>query len=409
MIKILHISTFQKGGASIAAIRLHRALITNRYDSKFLFLECKESKTFFKYKKRSFLNNLLFKLIKKYAIPLSLDEFRIKKYKDQFETFSFAKTPYTKLHDHPLVKESDIINLHFVANFIDHQSFFKNVKKPIVWTLHDMQPFQGGFHYKEDEIRNKELNELNGKQYAIKEDALSNNAIESMTVVAPSQWLLDLSKKSKVLGSYAHKLIPYGINTDIFKVRSKADSKNTLGLSNDKINILFVAESLNNRRKGFEMIFELIKDETISLKCHFMAVGKVKKSSQIHEIQYFGTISDEREMSVIYNAADIFMIPSREDNLPNTMIESLCCGTPVVGFSIGGLNETITNYENGMLGDTISISELKKSLMICINNIDQFDRVKISSAAHLKYASDMQFKSYLRLYKECLEHKNVKS
>ena len=273
-----------------------------------------------------------------------------------------------------------------------------------------MLPFQGGFHYKEDEVRcPKDLIRLNNQQYRIKRQALSQKEGNSMTIIAPSNWLLNLSSHSELLGRFLHKHISYGIDVNVFKLLNKEESKVTLGLSKEKLAVLFVAEHLYNHRKGFDMVLELIKDEKINSTCLFIAVGKVKEVPQIPEIKYLGIISEEKEMSVIYNAADIFIIPSREDNLPNTMIESLCCGTPVVGFSIGGLKESISNYENGMLADSISVSELKDALVTCIKNNKIFNREKISSDAHLKYASEIQLKSYLNIYNEYLNTVDYRS
>ncbi len=406
--KILHICTFQKGGAAIAAIRLHQSLLESGHESKFLFLECKESNTFFKYKKRNYAVALLIKIIKKLQIPLSIQACKTLKYRHKFEVFSFAETRYKTLHEHPLVVKADIINLHWIANFIDYKTFFKNVSKPIVWTLHDMQPFQGGFHYKEDEIRNANtLFELNKKQYDIKKHALKAKDLYSITIVAPSKWLCELSQQSEILGGFEHKYIPYGIDVGIFKSLNKEEAKHSIGVPKDKTVILFVAEHLKNYRKGFDMVIKLVTDENVKKRCSFIAVGKIKKKEQIPEIVYLGAVSNEKKMSLIYNAADFFILPSREDNLPNTMIESLCCGTPVVGFKIGGLTESIVDFENGLLAYDLSVQELKDVLLKCIQVKNNFNKHSISTVAHQKYASEIQLKHYLKLYKGCLASKLV--
>ncbi|WP_221394607.1 glycosyltransferase [Dyadobacter sp. NIV53] len=397
--KILHISTFQSGGASVAAIRLHRALLANGHDSKFLFFECKESDTIFRFKKWNFISYFLWKIVTKFGIPLSLSELRARAYREKYETFSFASSPYSQLHLHPLVRESDIVNLHWVAKFVDYGTFFQYVKKPIVWTLHDMLPFQGGFHYKADEDRNAPfLRSLDNRQFEIKQSGLSHLSPDAMTIVAPSCWLTELSQHSKMLGRFEHRHIPYSIDHKVFTVLDKNQSKEKLGLSKEKLTVLFVSELLNNYRKGFDMVQQLLEDQDIKARCTFIAVGKSANKDQLSEIKYLGKVSSEHEMALIYNAADLFIIPSKEDNLPNTMIESLCCGTPVVGFSIGGLKESIHNYENGLLAENISVSQLKEALMSAARQITGFDRIKISTDAHECYSQNKQVKAYADIY-----------
>lgn len=392
----------------MAATRLHRALLANGHDSKFLFFECKESDTIFKFQKRSLVGHMLWRAVKKFEIPLSMTELRIRKHQAHFETFSFAASAYTQLHEHPLVKEADVINLHWVVNFVDYRSFFINIGKPVVWTLHDMNPFQGGFHYKEDEVRGRQfLADLDDEQYRIKKDGLEALPDESMTIVAPSKWMTDLSRKSNILGRFTHHHIPYSLDSSIFKVLDKQQCKDWLGLPKDKTAVLFVSELLNNCRKGFDLVLELVKDKVVQAKCVFIAVGEVKQADQIPEIKYIGSVSSEAEMSRIYNAADLFIIPSREDNLPNTIIESLCCGTPVVGFSIGGLKESIINYENGMLADTISVPSLKNALTNAIDYLSGYDNAAISADAHNNYSRKKQVAAYLDIYNKSLCAMNI--
>ncbi len=404
-LKILHITTFQGGGAGIAATRLHNALLKHGYESKFLFLnKGKTSATVFRYSKVFYLGELFLRVLKKIGLPLTLEQkndYAIRKYKRNIEMFSFANTPYIHLHNHHLVKEADIVHLHWISNFVDYQSFFSNINKPVAWTLHDMNPFQGGFHYENDKKRwGKALSDVDNKQLNIKKEALRHVAFNRLTIVTPSQWLLQLSKQSQLLGKFPHHHICNGVDTEVFKF---LPGKKT-ALQNRKLNVVFVAESLHNPRKGFNFVLDILLDTSITSSCSFTAVGEVNRSSRIPEISYTGMINDERTMSELYNKADIFLLPSREDNLPNSMVESLCCGTPLVGFAVGGLNETITNGKNGYLSEEISSQGLANALLTCIANIDVFHNEEIAAEAHLKFSSDVQVKSFANVYKNCLQH-----
>jgi glycosyltransferase involved in cell wall biosynthesis len=303
-----------------------------------------------------------------------------------------------KLNQHLLVKDCDIVHLHWVANFIDYSSFFETVKKPIVWTLHDMNPFQGGFHYKNDqEAFRRNVSELDLEQFDIKKRSLQNFPSQLLRIVGPSRWITSSSQQSEILGRFKHFNIPNPINTDIFKPsRSRRSSEK----NSERINVLFVAESLHNKRKGFDLLTGSMISEQLHQKFHFIAVGDTGTGDRLKNIEYTGSIRSENEMAGLYNRADIFVLPSREDNLPNSMVESLCCGTPVVGFKIGGLRECIKNGENGILSEEVSAEGLKKALLYCAEKLNSFDRNKISKNAHALFNRSENTGKYIKIYQE---------
>lgn len=402
--KILHITNFQTGGAGIATSRLHHALLRHGYESKFLFLTVgKPSETFFKYKNKIYLWDVFLRILKKLGLPLNLEQkndYLIRKFKRNIEMFSFANTPYTHLHEYHLVKEADVIHLHWISDFVDFKSFFSNIKKPLVWTLHDMNAFQGGFHYEDDKkLLGKEMESLENEQLNIKKGALQHIPSNQLTIVTPSKWMLEKSKQSQLLHRFQHKHIPNGVDINIFKFIPNKK----LPLQNRKINVLFVAESLHNHRKGFDFVLAILQKPELLSKCQFTAVGDVRTSTRIPEINYTGVIRDEKRISEIYNGADIFLLPSREDNLPNSMVESLCCGVPMVGFAIGGLTETITNGKNGYLSKEVSADGLANALLLCIENISLFNNEEIAANAHAKFSSEVQVKSLLNIYQNSFQ------
>ena len=151
--KIVHISTSDKGGAGIAALRLHKGLLQQNVDSSFLSLfgsGTGETNSEFNINPSVQLSNLQ-KIKRKFGLPVTQVERNLrmlKGIKGDYEIFSFPFSDF-QIEQHPLVQSADIINLHWVAGLINYPSFFKFIKKPVVWTLHDMNPFMGGFHYME--------------------------------------------------------------------------------------------------------------------------------------------------------------------------------------------------------------------------------------------------------------------
>lgn len=401
-LNVIQISTMQSGGAGIAACRLHHSLIAADVSSKFLYLNNgTQLPSAICYRRRSSVLYFLNRAFKKVGMPLTLDQsndYKIRKYKRRFELFSFSRTPYVRLHQHTAIRCASIVHLHWISDFVNFETFFSNVGKPIVWTLHDMNPFQGGFHYKGDEQFASYLNGLDSEQYQTKRASYACVRPDRLIVVSPSNWLKKLAEQSELLGRFRHFHIPNPVNVSIFKPVTRGTQVA------QKIKVLFVAESLNNYRKGFDLLLDALnRDLKLRDLCEFSAVGRIQAKDRLPFINYLGTVSSEEEMASLYGNSDIFVLPSREDNLPNSMIESLCCGTPVVGFRIGGLTETIIDGENGFLAAELTPESLANSLMACIYHLSNMSRSTISRAAHQKYCSAEISRKYLEIYQQILK------
>lgn len=377
--KILHINTNSNGGAAKACTRINEALNEKNIDSDVLVLNNKNDK--FKTYKMSPAEKIFHTIykIRKKALRFS---FFIKK--ENLVSFPDTKI---KIQQNDIYKNADIINLHWVANFLDYRFFSQN-KKPVVWTLHDLEPFSGGNHY------SYKTNILNKLIFRYKKYFLLKNKV-SINIVCPSRWIMEKSKNSELFGSLLHHHIPNPFNPNIFKRYNKEDTRKEFEIPNEKKVILFVSDSINDKRKGFNILidsFNLLKDDNILL----CSVGSNKNKLENKNYLDLGYINNEETMAKIYSMADLFVISSLEDNLPNTMIESLMCGTPVIGFEIGGIKETIENNVNGLLTEEISPDSLLKIIKEGINK--KFDNEKIRDNAINKYSYSVIAKKYIDLY-----------
>lgn len=427
--KVLLINTFDTGGAANACVRLHEGLLKQGVDSKLLLLhKVKETSNSFKFsvdqKKRNVLIRVLKKLIhkvgKKFDIkflkPKISEEnlFRAKREKG-LELYSSPAS----LHDitiSQLYREADIINLHWVAGFLDFESFFKINTKPVIWTLHDMNPFTGGEHYVE---KNYGIN-ANGvpikraipkaeliyskNNLDLKISVLSN--FKNLTIVSPSEWLQEEAEISLLFKNRKVHVIPYGMNVELFNIKNLKFSRELFDIPSNKKVILFAADSIHNNRKGFiylKRALELMKNEDVVL-CS-IGRGKPNLNSTIKAI-HLGHISDERIISAVYSLADVFVIPSLMDNLPNTVLESLLCGTPVIGFPIGGIPDMIEDGKNGLLTHELSVESLKCTIESFLNQKVSWSREEIRKQAVLKYDQSIQAKKYIELYSSILNNKN---
>jgi len=251
-------------------------------------------------------------------------------------------------------QRADIINLHWVADYLDYTSFF----------------------------------------------ALAG--VENLHIVAPSRWLADEAAQSELFQRFPVHYIPNSVNPDIFTLKNKAFCRQVLGIPVEATVLLFVADSIENSRKGFEYLrraLEFIPKDDILL----CSVGKSRKSiSHTPDYLHLGSIEDERLISVVYSAADVFVIPSVMDNLPNTVVESLMCGTPVIGFPAGGIPEMLSDQQSGLIADEISVGALVKAIESFLTSQESFNRIKIRESALELYASYVQANSYRDLFNRIL-------
>ncbi|MFD2515632.1 glycosyltransferase [Pontibacter locisalis] len=315
-----------------------------------------------------------------------------------FEAFTSPISVYD-ITLHPAYQRADIINVHWVADFLDYPSFFAKNRKPIVWTMHDMNPFQGGFHYQGDANANPHLNDIDQEYLKVKIAALSS--VKSLHIVALSRWLLEASSKSAALKPFPHYLIPNGIDPELYKPLDKAYSREVLGLPQDKNIILFVSEKLSVFRKGFDLLLEVVKIFQGYEDVLFCAVGINNYNAQSNVV-YLDIIKDERLMPIAYSACDVFVIPSREDNLPNVMLEALACGTPVVATPVGGIPDAVIQNFNGVLAKDTSPESLFEALRLFFDRHDSWCESKIRDSFLESYSANKQALAYLDLYQQVM-------
>ena len=416
--KVVHINTLDYGGAAIAAVRIHNAMLESGIDSTFLSLK----KTIPNIINHVILPEYLNKTATNQTVSLKnylkirfnqdykkhlkeLNKKRVLKNlanKTNREVISFPKTEFDLLHLVPEIKQADIIHLHWVSDFVDYPSFFKNISKPIVWTLHDENPFRGIFHYAGDEETNSEiaLQTADAEAYKLKKEALKSAF--KLNIITPSSWLANLASNQEVFSKRGVTAVANGLETNIFKTFNKEFARKVFNLPTDKKIALFVADSLSNKRKGFDLLLGALQKLENKTDILLVAIGNVPNNERQENVKYIGSIHDERLMALAYSATDVFILPSREDNLPNTMIEALSCGTPIIGFPIGGIKETIQNGFNGYLCEEVTIDALSYTIDKFFKDITLFDSEKISTDAHNKFDNKKQASKYVEIYNSLL-------
>jgi len=269
----------------------------------------------------------------------------------------------------------DILNLHWISEFLDCRSLFDWVPRrmPVVWTLHDMNSFTGGCHFDSGcgkyrsncgecpQLGSSELHDLSRQVWNRRRKAYGLISPAQLQLVTPSRWMAKEVRQSSLLGRFPVTVIPNGVDVDAFAPRDRDFARDVLGLPRDAKVLIFAAHTVGEQRKGFSILVEAVKGLREVQNLHLLSVGGYSELQQLG-IPYhrLGYISNERLLSIVYSAADLCVAPTVQDNLPNIAIEALACGTPVVGFKVGGMLDIVRDDRAGLLvplGDAQALRE----------------------------------------------------
>jgi glycosyltransferase involved in cell wall biosynthesis len=368
--KVLHLCTAARsGGAAIAAFRLHKGLKSLQVDSSLLVNVKGQYDS-----DVTGPDNNTDKVISRIA-PL-LDRVPGKFSNHSFDRISSAYFP-DRLIQRVRKIQPDILNLHWVNDGFMRIETLPRFRQPIVWTLHDMWPMAGGEHYVGKSTRyiegysskSRPLSEsgfdVNRWIWARKKKALEK--VKDLFIATPSNWLANCARESQLLRNRRILVLPNGVDHQRFRPMDHDMVRNILGLPVDKKLVLFGAGSAtSDKRKGFYLLVEALKklDETGDSENYELVVFGASSGDDSFGMKthYLGNLNDEISMALVYAAADVFVAPSLEDNLPNTVLESLSCGTPVVAFDIGGMPDMIEHKENGYLATAFNTTDLAEGL-----------------------------------------------
>lgn len=409
--KVLILSTFGSfGGASVCSRRLAEAMERHGVEVKLASIHKYHNTIAQPISERPRLTSLyawwLF-CLERLVVLFSISKL---KYLYKFSSSSFG----VNILQNPLIQEADIIHLHWVNfGFLSIENIAELARsKPIVWTLHDMWAFTGGCHYALQCSNYKELcNDcfyLRNTSLAKKIQAKKERHWQgiNMTVVGTSHWLAECAMQSSVFNNKTIGVLSTPIDTNLFKPNSERNSlRQTFGLDKDKFYILVGAVDLADERKGLEYLIDAIEEAQLDLpNLHILTFGLVPEGIFSHiPHTSFGSISDQEKLVEIYNLADIFMLTSIQDNLPNTVMEALSCGVPVVAFDCGGVNDMIDHKINGYLAKNRKAIELIEGIKYFL---DKDSRVIAGQSAREKvvntYSEEIIVNQHLDEYHELL-------
>ena len=347
--RVLLISTSDlAGGGAIAAYRLMEALNNNGVKAKMLV--------------RDKLSTSVTVAQTGTKIPKVLERMQIMSHLRgklwQADTADFGIN-ITKTDEY---KEADVIHLHWINQGMVSLSGLKQMVKDgkkIVWTLHDEWPYLGICHYRGDcqETECRKCPLLPGntahKRYLKKQELYKKSNI---TFVGCSEWITQRARQAMPEAQVVHinNCIPH----NIFRYIDQQEARKQLALPLDKKIILFCSQKLNDERKGYTYLQQALEQlSTLNSQLSTVCIGKGARY-----------ISSPEEMALTYVAADVFVTPSLQDNLPNTIAEAMSCGTPCVGFNVGGIPEMIDHQQNGYVAKYKDVTDLAAGIQYVLTH-----------------------------------------
>ncbi len=312
---------------------------------------------------------------------------------------------------------ADVINLHWVATFVDYHTFFEAVSRPVAWTLHDMNPFTGGCHYTAGcsrynrgcgacpQLGSTDPDDLSRHIWQRKQDLFTRLPPGRLHLVALSRWMAEQVQNSALLSNYPLSIIPNGLDTAIFAPQNRAFTRRVLGLPPAARVLLFAAGRSDNHRKGFDLLAEALAHLDDLPDLFLLSVGSsrpVLKSGLPH--MHLGHLANDRLLALAYSAADVLVIPSRQDNLPNTVLEAMACSTPVVGFEVGGIPDMVRPGVTGLLAPPEDAPALGRAIAELLADPAAWAEMSANCrrVAVAEYSLEVQARRYVELYETML-------
>lgn len=412
--KVAVLNTYDiQGGAAIATYRLHKGLIKVGVDSKML-VQYKKSDDFTVISNKTKFEKI-FAYLRPYFDALSTILYKQKRH----ELFSTATVPDFLIKK--IIKlNPDIVHLFWVTGGFLKIETLQKIDVPIVWTLHDMWPLTGGCHY-DDECRRFQnecgncpilnSNSERDLSYRILKRKTESWAGTPMVVVATSHWLADMARTSAVFKNKQIVVIPNGIDTDKYKPINKSVAREAWRLPQDKNLILFSAFSAtSDKRKGNQYLIpalESMAKQGWGENTELVVVGASEPAKPIDfgmQVHYVGNLGDEISQVLLYSAVDVTVAPSMQENLSNTVMESLSCGTPVVAFDIGGMPDLIDHMKTGYLAKSFEVNDLQTGIKWILENKERHKELSVTARQSVidKYTLEKVATQYADLYKKVL-------
>jgi glycosyltransferase involved in cell wall biosynthesis len=414
--KVLHVTTSDSGGSGRAVYRLHQGL-NNIGLSSYILTRNKtrsDSNVFCSESKLSKVVNQLKLTERLNLLPLSRYPLR------STTPFSSQWLPDRICPQVDLINP-DLIHLHWVCKGYVQIETLNKLNRPLIWTVHDMWPFTGGCHISGDcdrytqhcglcpQLGSNRARDLSHWIWQRKAKAWKNI---KLTLVAPSQWMAACIRASSLFRNERVEVIPNGLDIQRYKPIAQQVARQTLNLPQDSQLILFGAMSgTGDPNKGFHLLKQALQHLSIADSTQrfelviFGDSDPLDDLAQIFPVHLLGRLHDDYSLALAYSAADVMVVPSKQESFGQTAAEAIACGTPVVAFNATGLKDIVDHHKNGYLAEPYDVRDLAQGITWVLQDQDRWYILseQARQKAQQEFALTVPAQKYAQLYQEVLQ------
>jgi glycosyltransferase involved in cell wall biosynthesis len=276
-----------------------------------------------------------------------------------------------------------------------------------------MNALTGGCHFDDDcgryaigcglcpQLGSNDLNDLSRQVWRRKQFAFERVDAARLHIIALNRWMAEAAQRSPLLAKFPVTIVPNGVDTEVFQPQDRRKAREFLGIPQDRRVVLFAAEAVTNRRKGLALLMAALTQLQGSENLLLVSVGRgaPKLSTEIPHL-HLAHVDEDHRLAAIYSAADLYVIPSLQDNQPNTVLEAMACGTPVVGFAVGGIPDMVRPGITGLLASAGDVNDLARAITELLRGPDK--RASMAAASRrlavTEYTRELQVDRYVALY-----------
>lgn len=394
--KVVLICTSDSGGAGLCCQRICNALNSIGVECKMLVL----------YKKTSNKNivqvgrvkNLFWRMFNKLLriCGLEITEFNYL-FNLCHSTGNFYSSPYSiiNISKHPLIRNADIVHLHWINGMIDFRTFFGNINKPIIWTLHDENLFYGMAHYESTVIKDNKKEQI---YYTDKKNGIAK--AKKLGIVFLSNMMYNKYNKHEIIINATKTIINNSVDTNIFTPHDKNIGRKKYGISSTDIVFIFVSATLTDKRKGLSILQEAIKSFN-NPQMKILAIGNPDRLQPDKSTIFAGSLHDGKELSIAYSCGNYFVMPSIQEAFAQAPLEAMACGIPAIVSPVSGTEELITPF-NGIICDGFTVNDFVNGISSALST--SYDGNIIRKDIIERFSPEVMARKYTDFYKKNLSN-----
>jgi glycosyltransferase involved in cell wall biosynthesis len=314
---------------------------------------------------------------------------------------------------------SDVVHVHWIANFLDYETVLRTLTTagPVLWTLHDMNPFTGGCHldlgcgkFRQKcgacpQLASNNADDLSARTWRHRKELYDRISVERLHLAVVSRWMAQQVEQSTLLSRFPVTAVPLGVDVEEFEPRDRSAARNVLGIPANARVLLFAADSIERKIKGFRVLSEALARITSIPGLFLLWLGRGATFEELRlPHRGLGYVSNDRLLSMVYSAADVFVMPSMQEAFGQAALEAMACGTPVVASDVGGIPELVRHNVTGLLVPAGDARALSEGIRFLLDNPEERARMSESGrrVAVSEYSLERQSRQYLAVYEAML-------